>query len=120
MMDDLSPLQALIHKHCDTLQREMSDVVAAFEAWEREPSNAQFSRDAARSAVHKIKGSSGTIGFSDISETAQKIETRLKLSDPDDLLAMRDELLDEYSSLRTLIAQISPQQSSLYHVHLQG
>jgi len=118
MMTELTPLQALIHKHCDTLQREMSDVIAAFDAWENDSGNAQILTQTAISAVHKIKGSSGTIGFSDISERAQGVETKLKMYDPKISLVLADEILVDYCALRALIEEISPQKSTLYDVQI--
>lgn len=117
MSDIQAKMRELIATHCCNLREEASQVRDALSRLS-DP-NADF-RDAVAdglSRVHKIKGSSGTIGFSDVSALAQSLEDQLRRlydagAEPGarskaHVLALGDEL-----SAR--VAIIRPEQSTLY------
>ena len=74
-------LRALIEKHCATLAEEARAVGACLER--RDGPNAPLAEVVAEAVrlVHKIKGSSGSIGFKEVSAVAQSLERLLRSID---------------------------------------
>ena len=103
---------ALVGRHCETVRREsmeIADLVPPGAA----PTAAVRATLAAR--IHKLKGSSGTIGFKEISTACREIETVLDEDegrDPD--LEQDVDLGAALARLRDLALTLRPEHSTLY------
>ena len=73
-----------------------------------------------RELVHQMTGSSGTVGFAEIGQTAARLEDHLveliergtdKVSEPD-----QSQLKGAFRDLASLIARARPKDSSLYRI----
>lgn len=74
-------LCALITRHCATLRQEAAAVGEALSGWGGDDGADGAERGwltAAIGSAHKIKGSSGSIGFMELSATATELETLLR------------------------------------------
>ncbi|WGH78439.1 Hpt domain-containing protein [Jannaschia ovalis] len=103
----------LVERHCDTLRVEFAAVEDAFAELGRGAETGALDRLVA--ATHKIKGSSGTLGFAEISARAARYEHALRDavaaapfgSDPHAFRALHD-------GLARAVAEIHPAQSTLH------
>ena len=103
----------LVERHCATLRFEADALSDAFRRVEtsRDPQ----ALTALIAAAHKLKGSSGSIGFKQISDQAQIIEHLAKDSEKRQLSSPEmDQWHKGQAELQSLIAKITPHQSSLY------
>lgn len=99
-------LQELVTRHCDTLRADAGRLV---DEVIRRGSARIAARDLVRMA-HTLKGSSGTFGFSALSDAARSIEAALKQDRPD-----IDGLVDRLADLLEAAAAIRPDDSPLFH-----
>ncbi|MEM8836701.1 MAG: Hpt domain-containing protein [Pseudomonadota bacterium] len=68
--------------------------------------------------AHKIKGSSGTIGYTMISKVAEALEFHLRDLDEEDAYpeeAARERANSLFSELNALLSDMKPEQSSLFN-----
>ncbi len=110
-------LRVLVDQHHKNLIREIDAARPLFLAIGAvKPADCQaFQRSIAIS--HKIAGSSGSMGFSDISQTAKKIENHLKsLAAIDGYIPVGDcDLVQQYfCDLEAQIASVTPEDSELF------
>ena len=106
----------LLERHCQTLRTEIDELAGRL-AWvdgESGPDGARLAEDIAR--VHKIKGSSGSIGFSDVSTAARDLEFALRkvaekgAGNP----STRQEIRQCLTAFAEKIADTRPEHSRLY------
>ena len=101
-------INALIEKHVETLRRDSSAVIGFLD---QTPPN----YESAISELHKIKGSSGSIGFSKFAAASTNLHLRLKALVDDPASQQIDhsaqKLIDEFSSEKS---KLSPHLSTLY------
>lgn len=71
-------LRALIAHHCDTLRGEAAAVAGALAGWAADTPPSTVALLEAAAAAHKIKGSSGTIGFHGVSDLAKALDDHLR------------------------------------------
>jgi HPt (histidine-containing phosphotransfer) domain-containing protein len=110
-------LRALIERHCVTI-REYVDAIGQLLTRISEPSSSRpEALTEAESLAHQLKGSSGSIGFPDVSTAATALDNHLKYLCASDGTMTEEEqakLLDLYGELRRISAGISPESSTLY------
>lgn len=103
-------IRALLKRHCTTLNHEFDELCAALPPV---PSpRADLSQ--AIAVTHKIKGSSGSIGFADISASAAQLEQALKQA----ALTGRElgaVAMKNLAELEALVRGATPEMSRLYN-----
>ena len=113
-------LRDLIARHCATLEKELEDVRKCVEQLE----DGHSVKDAIKEGIemtHKIKGSSGSIGFADISAASALLEHcfRSLLENPEMIdNEARQSVAVHFQSLEQLVLTVRPESSSLYNVAL--
>ncbi len=112
-------LRSLIKVHCVTIKDSVSELEAGLASL-HEPSDRQseFIIEDARSLTHQLKGSSGSIGFGNVSNAAAILDDYLKtISGPDRRLNTSElqRIFHMLDTLRRETESISPERSSLYH-----
>jgi len=114
-------LRALLTKHCGTIN-ELVDRMAGLSAQASDASGDPTALVAEiRDIAHQVKGSSGSIGFADISEAAAQLHRQLQqliqggthLESPDWQISLF--LIIE---LQRLARDATPERSTLYNVDL--
>ena len=101
-------VRALVVRHCETLRREAETIAAALAV-------AQPDRAAAFKLVHRIKGSSGSLGFPGISDLALRLEATLRACADRPPTPQEVATIDRlHGRLQADIAAIAPEQSTLY------
>lgn len=110
----LDQMRSLIIKHCDTLRSEADEIAAALSAWVP----GDLPPASLINAVHKIKGSSGTIGFCEVSDQAHVLERLLRgmvHADQDTLAGIHRSASHKFSILLILIRDLHPEDSKLFN-----
>lgn len=116
-------LRELIARHCKTMVAEFNDVLECLDRLD-DPALSQSAIIAQGiELAHKIKGSSGSLGFAHISAAAASLEAHLKA-----LAAEETELEQEargslqryLKELEDYVLHVSPEDSALWHVSLDG
>ncbi len=111
-------LRALVQRHCLTLAEELDTVRQCLTRLD-DPryADAEVLEDSIAHA-HRIKGSSGSLGFADISTAAALLETHLKAlaALPAVSRESREEISAYLHRLSHLVETATPQNSSLYNV----
>ncbi|PZX16930.1 Hpt domain-containing protein [Palleronia aestuarii] len=103
---------ALVTRHCTTLKNEAAAIEEAMLG--AGPDLANGHRDLI-GRMHKLKGSSGSIGFHRISELCGDIEERLRsCADRPPSETDLDAIHSRHLELQRRIAEVSPEQSSLF------
>lgn len=114
-------LRKLITRHCETLVTELTEVGLCLKKLNDAGGFEDEILAEGLETTHKIKGSSGTIGFPDISAAAKALEARLKearaAAAP---LSKQDwaEIAPLYKELHRLVHTATPEASTLYNVQL--
>lgn len=110
-------LQALIERHCVTI-RKYVDTIGCHLSRIGEPDLPEAEAlTEAENLAHQLKGSSGTIGFHEVSAAATALDDYLKLlcvSNEAITEKMLAKLLDLYGDLKNIAEKISPESSTLY------
>lgn len=105
-------LRALVIRHCETLKVEADAITRALSAAGPDLAG---DRHAILAAAHKLKGSSGSLGFSKVSADAQNLETVLRSAVERPLTeSERDDVIASAAVLQERITHIVPEQSSLF------
>ncbi|MBD8893657.1 Hpt domain-containing protein [Roseibium litorale] len=107
-----SALDMLIARHCETLKEMLSEFTALYRQGPVSgPPDLQ-----AMEVLHKLKGSSGSIGFRDVNLAATELEALLKASaDGHEAGGPHwEEAGKRLAALETLVRDIRPEQSSLF------
>lgn len=110
-------IRALVTRHCSTLKAEMAAVSRNMERLSGEsPVAVDQALSGGIEAAHKIKGSSGSIGFKNISDAAALLEASLRrvrdsgrYEEP-----IRTEVEQEVLALHDLVEHVRPEDSSLF------
>jgi chemotaxis protein histidine kinase CheA len=111
-------LRALVTKHCETLAVELLEIETCLDGL-GQPGVADADAIANGFAhAHKVKGSSGSLGFAEISTAAETLEHCLR-----DLASNgaaigpseREQIFGHYDRLARLIDAIKPEQSTLFN-----
>lgn len=114
----IEQLRALIARHCETLTNELSEIEASLNKLEHGDAPVL---DVLREGIeksHKVKGSSGTIGFAEISDLAAELEAFLRLqAGKSGAMTSADhvQINAKFQRLSQAIEQVSPEQSSLFN-----
>lgn len=108
----LSKLDVLIAHHCETLKEMMNELTKLY----RQGSSSGPPDAHTMGVLHKIKGSSGTIGFMNVNVAATSLEELLQASAANgwERDAYRGEIEERLMSLENLVREIQPEQSSLF------
>lgn len=113
-MSATAQLQSLIARHCETIAGEVETAARSVAAL-----LAGGAPDALRTAIeaaHKIVGSSGSIGFPEVSAAARELEVALKTLDPQTVSPGRADatrIATLLSQLATVAKAMAPERSSL-------
>lgn len=113
-------IRALLVKHCiwieDSIEKINDNLIAIL----RDPVAHPEAASDVRNLVHQIKGSSGTMGFKDLSEMAGLFDQQLKSLDANagGTSSDHEAALVTFSALKILAAETSPQGSSLFNANL--
>ncbi len=114
-------LRALIDKHCDWLERQIALIADSLEALTEGKNNRREIINEAREQTHQITGTSGTMGFKQVSLAAQALENCLEATgqnsdglDPQQFMQINT----LFHTLSALAAEVSPEKSTLYNVDL--
>ncbi|MEJ2229083.1 MAG: Hpt domain-containing protein [Alphaproteobacteria bacterium] len=110
--------RALITGHCETLACELLEIKTCLDGL-GQPGVVEADAIAKGFALaHKVKGSSGTLGFAEICAAAETLEHYLRdLGKSGAALgpSEREQIFDHYDLLACRINAISPEQSSLFN-----
>jgi HPt (histidine-containing phosphotransfer) domain-containing protein len=111
-MSAKAELQMLIERHCHTIAGEVEAVCDSLAMlW------ASGEAEAIRSSIehaHKIVGSSGSIGFPEVSAAAAALERALKALPQDDMTAgRRAPIMALFEQLKTSASSMAPEKSTL-------
>ena len=118
MNDMLGEVRALVERHCASLRAELVVIEASLsdlDSYEGGVMRQQIGDAIAH--AHKIKGSSGSIGFADISASAATLERNLRqahagsVDDP----GVRQTLKDSLSDLSAKVNNVRPESSRLWN-----
>ena len=110
-------LRALIRRHCATLADELEAVRGCLSRIDGGDEARARAVAEGIALTHKIKGSSGSIGFQEISASSAKLELCLRslIADDHRLEPTRRHELDVcFQEFERLIASVTPECSSLY------
>ena len=116
-------LRALISRHCAWLTGQISDIAAALGALE---AGSGAPRDVLRQAIeltHQISGTSGSMGFAEVSEAASDLEYHLLDVETRGLAIDASEIariLALFVALETVSSGLRAERSSLYDADLSG
>ena len=116
----MEELRALIIRHCETLKREMADVEGCMDRLVNDDEAHASALHQGIEMTHKIKGSSGSIGFANISSTAAALEKCLYAVQDNDDQAQLFEACQHFDTLKELVARVKPEESALYSVESVG
>ncbi|WP_096172962.1 Hpt domain-containing protein [Cohaesibacter sp. ES.047] len=117
----IEQLRALIKRHCTTLGQELAEIDLSLTRLHCAGDQCQHIAIEAADRAHKVKGSSGTIGFNEISQSAAKLERYLKeLGNTAGPITQEQEIRIEalFSDLKDLVEEASPEQSTLYDAQI--
>ena len=117
MSDYQEQMRILIETHCSTLRDEAAMVQDCLDGLGDMSDDPRLIVAEGVGYAHHIKGSSGTIGFGDISEIAKSLEHHLRAMDQlDKPPTLEDiEVARELSKkLSDAVATLKPEQSTLY------
>ena len=112
-------LRELITKHCTTLANELAAMDACFKNISQPGAECIDAVKEGIEHAHKIKGSSGSIGFPEISAAAASLEfcfRDIAASNAAVSPAQQEKLVGCYGDLARLIGSVKPQQSTLYNI----
>lgn len=117
----LEEMRALITKHCSTLVVELEAIRDALDNLGQSNIDVTAVLAEAVERAHKIKGSSGTIGFPEISAAAAALEYCLRelvhrggAIEADD----RNRILSRYDRLDNLVRSVTPERSTLFNMQM--
>jgi HPt (histidine-containing phosphotransfer) domain-containing protein len=120
-MSGSDALRALIARHCETLRSELRGLRAVSQRLGDCPDDAGAAIADGLERAHKLKGSSGSLGYPEISVAAAEFENCLKMLEVATgnaaAMAVR-ETLSQFVVLEQLIVSVSPERSTLYNVIL--
>jgi len=111
-------LRQLITRHCATLGREAGALESALESLYEADGDPFLAMQAAAGHAHKIKGSSGTIGFMPVSEKAKVLEQLLRGMQNDLTMLTEGNLEMAHklcADLNQTVARLQPTDSTLYY-----
>lgn len=118
MSEFQTKMRALIETHCETMRHDaetMTDCLSNLDA--ARPDRAAILAEGVGHA-HKIKGSSGSIGFLEISAAAQTLEYHLRALERREIAPDPAEIaraVELGGDLTARIDDATPEQSSLYN-----
>ncbi len=110
-------IRQLLDRHCTSLARELAELEPAVARLAGAPQQAPGSDLAACIAqVHRIKGSSGSIGFMEISAAARDLETTLRRARSQAILSgpVRQGIREHVGVLSDLITNVRPEDSRFF------
>lgn len=122
-MSHQDQLRALIERHCVTLNDEAAAIGTHIRQLEDAAIDSSEAISNAIAMAHKIKGSSGTIGFSAISSAAGSLESYLSAlasTGMDPTAAQVNTVAGLFDELNTLVRTVSPESSTLYNAGIPG
>jgi HPt (histidine-containing phosphotransfer) domain-containing protein len=112
-------LRVLIERHCTTI-RQYTDLIGGYleEGLYDSPASNRALIIEAEKIAHQLKGSSGSIGFADVSAAASRLDDQLKmLCDEERYISQHER--EKTAGLFQVLAEVSktltPDQSSLFH-----
>lgn len=108
-------LRALIARHCRTLEQEMKDVRACLAPMDDPKAPLEPILREGIELTHKIKGSSGSIGFAEISAAAERLEHYLRELGPALKEVECEQAKQHLGELERLVATARPEASTLYN-----
>lgn len=111
-------IQEVILKHCLTLKNECKALGVVVRRISGEGNIVLDDLAEALQLAHRIKGSSGTIGYADISIAAEKLEFFLRDVAANKInldTAGQDNILAFFAEMEILVDMMTPEQSTLYN-----
>jgi len=106
-------LITLLEKHCSTVWLEAAEIETCFQGFAPNPDDSTLQKTIF--LVHKIKGSSGALGFPGLSGAAHTLEYALRdlhAQEDNDLALVEIHKLSE--TLQSEVLRVTPEQSSLH------
>ncbi|MDF1776252.1 MAG: Hpt domain-containing protein [Rhizobiaceae bacterium] len=122
-MSHQDQLRALIKHHCVTLITEADAIGTHIRQLEDASIDGSEAISNAIAMAHKIKGSSGSIGFAAISSAAGSLESYLSAlasTGMDPTAAQINTVAGLFDELNTLVRTVSPESSTLYNAGIPG
>lgn len=116
-------LKALIERHCTTLINEADAIGTHIRQLEDASIDSSEAISNAIAMAHKIKGSSGSIGFAAISSAAGSLESYLSAlasTGMEPTAAQVNTVAGLFNELNTLVRTVSPESSTLYNAGIPG
>lgn len=105
---------ALLKRHCRTIRDEAAQIDACVGQLAHDSDPAAFER--AKFLVHRMKGSSGSLGFLPLSQSAELLETALKTAGAaQDREAAIGNISALNAQMQLCVSETTPEASHLYH-----
>ena len=110
-------VRQLLVRHCATLRQEIEEIgaiVAGLGSGTNGGSQGQLLSDGI-SRAHKMKGSSGSIGFAKVSAAARQLEADFRAANvPMAPAGANERIAQSHAALAELISTVSPEESRLF------
>ena len=110
-------VRQLLVKHCATLKLEIEEIGAIVTGLgtSADPRSKGRLLDDGISRAHKMKGSSGSIGFAKVSAAARQLEIDFRAANlPQAQSVTGQKIAESYSALAELISTVKPEDSRLF------
>ena len=116
-MSVLSEVRDLISGYYPTMNDEIVELGVILDRVDASPNNWATTLHDATEAVHKIKGSTGMIGFSQVSSAARSLEMKLRelAASPSLDADVWGEVSELFLSLKSMAASVRPEDSDLFN-----
>ena len=117
LMSTLCEVRELISGYCPTLNAEIAELGSILQRIDAARSDWKTTLADAYEVAHRIKGSTGMIGFSQVSIEARSLELKLRELASAQLLASEAcaELNALFISLKSMAASLRPEDSDLFN-----
>ena len=116
-------LRALIARHCEALRADLVTFETALTTLADEPEPDTDRLAACIATAHRLKGTSGTVGFDAISTAARDLEMLLRSIESGALAfdgPAREMLSARFETLKALAIAAHPEQSRLYNIDFEA
>ncbi len=105
LMELKDQIRSVVEKHIPSIKSDFKRL--------EEATSEPVQIEEAFQAAHKLKGASGSIGFSEISMIAHKIEDVLSSFNNESIDKFPAEMSQDLAQLRALVSEITPEKSKL-------
>lgn len=117
-------LRALLERHCATVRQNVDSIGRMLREVSAPGIRPAAAVGRAEALAHQLKGSSGSVGFPEVSSAAKALDDQLKLlcaiGDDTAILSQMAGVHSLYDELKRQASAITPQSSTLYDIDLSA